>query len=228
MLESQFYSRIVMIALFGILFILSMLKKGKKNSIENPPEKHIGLKILSGVFLVLSLFSLATGILAITNIQFPDQMLEQPITANMIVRSTSAIQYWGYPTSTQNMTLTDISNVFNTLALAAYLAVFRKSGTNGMQKFLKVVGIVLMFMFFASATNLHYFDMYELFAPIGFLILAFVGLFSGNNAVVAEAANGVQAHPVVLEKESDSKYMPADAPSSDTADSTIENTDVEL
>ena len=100
MLESQFYSRIVMIALFGILFILSMLKKGKKNSIENPPEKHIGLKILSEVFLVLSLFSLAAGILTITNIQFPDQMLEQPITANMIVRSTSAIQYWGYPTST--------------------------------------------------------------------------------------------------------------------------------
>ena len=126
------------------------------------------------------------------------------------------------------MALTDISNVFNTLALAAYLAVFRKSGTNGIQKFLKVVGIVLMFMFFTSATNLHYFDMYELFAPIGFLILAFVGLFGGNNAVVAEAANGVQAHPVVLEKESDSKYMPADAPSSDTADSTIETTDVEL
>ena len=228
MLESQFYSRIVMIALFGILFILSMLKKGKKNSIENPPEKHIGLKILSGVFLVLSLVSLAAGILTITNIQFPEQMLKQPITANMIVRSTSATQYWGYPTSTQNMALMHISSVFASLAFAAYFAVFRKSGTNGWQKFLKVVGIILMYMFFASATDLHYFDIYELFAPIGFLILAFVGLFSGNKPVVAEAANEVQSQPVVLEKESDSQYMPADAPSTDPTESTIETTDVEL
>ena len=228
MLESQFYSRIVMIALFGILFIFSMLKKGKKNSIENPPEKHVGLKVLSGVFLVLSLVSLAAGILTITNIQFPEQMIKQPITPNMIVRSTSATQYWGYPTSTQNMALMHISSVFASLAFAAYFAVFRKSGTNGWQKFLKVVGIVLMYMFFASATDLHYFDMYELFAPIGFLILAFIGILGGNKAVVAEAANEVQEQHVVLEKESDSQYMPTDLSVSDASESTIETTDVEL
>ena len=228
MLESQFYSRIVMIALFGILFIFSMLKKVKKNSVENPPEKHVGLKILSGVFLVLSLVSLAAGILTITNIQFPEQMIKQPITPNMIVRSTSAIQYWGYPTPTQNMALMHISSVFASLAFAAYFAVFRKSGTNGWQKFLKVVCIVLMYMFFASATDLHYFDMYELFAPIGFLILAFIGILGGNKTVVVEVANEVQEQPVVIEKENDSQYMPADESSLDTPKSTVETTDVEL
>ena len=177
---------------------------------------------------MLSLVSLAAGILTITNIQFPEQMIKQPITPNMIVRSTSATQYWGYPTSTQNMALMHISSVFASLAFAAYFAVFRKSGTNGWQKFLKVVGIVLMYMFFASATDLHYFDMYELFAPIGFLILAFIGILGGNKAVVAEAANEVQEQHVVLEKESDSQYMPTDLSVSDASESTIETTDVEL
>ena len=228
MLESQFYTRIILIAIFGLLFIFSMLKKGKKNSIENPPEKHIALKIIAGVFLVLSLVSLAAGVLTITNIQFPSVMGKQPITPNSIIRSTSATQFWGYPTSTQNMALMHISSVFASLAFAAYFAVFRKSGTNGWQKFLKVIGIILMYMFFASATDLHYFDMYELFAPICFLILAFIGLFGGKKAVVEETVAEVPAQTVELEKENDTRYMPKDVPSPGTTEITIETTDVEL
>lgn len=228
MLESQFYARIILIAIFGVIFILSMLKKGKKNSIENPLEKHIVLKVLSGIFLVLALISLAAGIMTITNIQFPTVMGKQPITSHSIIRSTSATQFWGYPTSTQNMALMHISSVFASLAFAAYFAVFRKSGTNGWQKFLKVLSIILMYLFFASATDLHYFDMYELFAPICFLILAFIGIFGGNKAVEIEAANEVQAQHVVNEKDNDNIYRPAEVPSSDTPKTTIEITDVEL
>lgn len=228
MLESQFYARIVLIVIFGILFILSMLNKGKKNSIENPPEKHIGLKILAGVFIVLSLVSLAAGILTITNIQFPTQMAKQPITANMIVRSTSATQFWGYPTSTQNMALMHISSVFASLAFAAYFAVFRKSGTNGWQKFLKVVGIILMYMFFVSATDLHYFDIYELFAPICFIILAFIGLFGGKKAAIEEVATEAPAQVLTIETNNGSDYKPADVPSSEVTETTVETIDVEL
>jgi len=228
MLKYQFNERIALIAIFGILYIFSMLKKGKKNSVENPPEKHIGLKILSGVFLFLSLVSLAAGILAITNIQFPTEMVKQPITGNMIFRSPSATPLWGYPTPAQNRALMHITSVFASLAFAAYFAAFRKSGTNVWQKFLKVVGIVLMYMFFASATDLHYFDIYEQFAPLCFLILAFIGLSGGKKEVVEEVASEAPAPISTPEKENDGDYMPKDVPSSETNETIIETIDVEL
>lgn len=228
MLESQFFSCITLIAVFGVIFILSMFKKGKKNSIENPPEKHTALKVLSGVFLVLALFSLAAGILTITEVQFPTVMGKQPVTPHSIIRSSSATLYWGYPTSTQNMALMHISSVFASLAFAAYFAVFRKSGSNGWKKFLKVVGIVLMYVFFASATDLHYFDMYELFAPISFLILALIGIFGGKKAVVEEFVTEVPAQTAEFEKVNDTRNKPLDEPLSDTSNTTIETIDVEL
>ena len=88
------------------------------------PTIDTGLKILSGVFLLLSLVSLAAGILTITQIQFPTEMLKQPITPHMIFRDPSDIQIWGYPTTTQNMALSHITSVFASLAFAAYFAVF--------------------------------------------------------------------------------------------------------
>lgn len=219
MLELQFYVRIVVIALFGILFIVSMFKRGKNNSIENPPEKHVGFIILSGIFLVLSLVSLTVGILTIVNIQFPTQMVGQPITSNMIVRSTSNKLIWGYPTQTQNIALSNISNVFAFLAFAAYFAVFRKSGTNTWQKIRKLIYIILLYMFFSSATDLHYFDVFELFAPIAFLILASTGILLSNDTL---------PEPVVSEKEKDDKNMLAEALPSDTTETSIETTDVVL
>lgn len=216
MLETQFYARIVLTAIFGILFILSMLKKGKKNSIENPPKKRIGLKILSGIFLVMSLVELVGGISLITNIQFPTQMVQQPITANMILRPSSATLFWGYPTFTQNMALRAISGAFALLAFAAYFAVFRKSKTNWWQKFLKVFCIVLMYVFYVSATDLHYFDVWELFFPICFLVLVFIGFSGGKRAVKEESATDLQEQQTVCETE---------VPSSETI---IETTDVEL
>lgn len=228
MLESQFYARIILIAIFGIVFILSMLKKGKKNSIENPPEKHIALKIISGVFLLLSLLSLAAGIMTITQIQFPTEMGKQPITPHSIIRSTSDIQIWGYPTSLQNMALSHITSVFASLAFAAYFAVFRKSGSNWWQKLLKVVGIILMWMFFVSATDLHYFDIFELYAPIGFLILAIFGL-SGEKKVAADRVDEEIAVPTIARQNNDADSFVASEESSSHEDkTTIETIDVEL
>ena len=228
MLESQFYTRIILIAIFGIVFLLSMLNKGKKNSIETPPEKHTGLKILSGVFLLLSLVSLAAGILTITQIQFPTEMLKQPITPHMIFRDPSDIQIWGYPTTTQNMALSHITSVFASLAFAAYFAVFRKSGTNWWQKLLKVLGIVLMWMFYVSATDLHYFDIYELYSPIAFLILAIIGLTGGKKSVAGKTVGDNSASQAEIQNTNAGECLPSEKSSSEEGQATIDITDVEL
>lgn len=226
MLESQFYNRIILIVVFGVLFILSMLKKGKKNSIENPSEKHIWLKVLAGLFVALALFSLVTGIQALKVVEFPTEMMKQPLTAHTIFRSSSPI--WGYPTPAQKMALTNITNVFIYLAFAAYFLVFRKSGTKWWQKLLKVIGIIAMWMFFASATELQYFDIYELFAPIGFLILAILGLIERRKETIEEPAKDVQAQPEKIQEEDHSRFMPPELRSTTTSDTIIETTDVEL
>ena len=228
MLESQFYARIVLTALFGILFILSMLNKGKKNAIENTPKKNIALKILSVFFLVSSLVSLVVGIIAITDVKFPAQMIDQPITAHMVLRPSYATLIWGYPTYEQNRALMNISSVFASLAIAAYFAVFKKSGTNGWQKFLKVVCIILMYFFYASSADLHYFDVYELYAPIIFLILAFTGLIGGKKAVVEEEAKEVPSQVAASETKIDHEHTFADEQSPETTETKIETTDVEL
>ena len=93
---------------------------------------------------------------------------------------------------------------------------------------MKVVGIVLMYVFFASATDLHYFDMYELFAPISFLILALIGIFGGKKAVVEEFVTEVPAQTAEFEKVNDTRNKPLDEPLSDTSNTTIETIDVEL
>ena len=228
MLESQFYNRIILIVILGVLFILSMLKKGKKNSIENPPEKHIWLKVLAGVFLVLSLTCLVLGIVAFPLVQFPTVMMKQPLGPNSIIRPSSATQIWGFPTPAQRIVLTDFTSAFVFLAFAAYFAVFRKSGTKWWQKLLKIVGIILMWMFYSSATDLQYFDMYELVAPIGFLILAILGLMERRKVTIEEPAKEVEAQPEEIKEEDNSRFMPPEVHSTTTSDPIIETTDVEL
>lgn len=201
-----------MLVIFGCLLVASMLERGKKNSIENPPEKHTCLKILSGVFFVLSLIYLVVGIVSITNIHFPTQMSQNPTTPYGIVKPFGTIPYWGYPTSAQNVALMFMSNSFAGLGFAAYLAFFRRSGTNAWRKLLKVVGIFFMYFFYYSSTDLHYFDMYELFAPTSFIILAVIGLFSRNKA----NDSIIPAGPDSREKKTESQYMPVDARSLET------------
>lgn len=213
--ESQFYARIILIALFGILFTFSMLKKGKKNSVENPPEKHLALKVIAVIFLVLSLLSLAAGIFTITNVQFPSVMMnERPI--------------WGYPTPTQNMALNFITNAFAFLAFAAYFAVFKKSRTKWWQKLLKLLGTILMWLLFDSATDLHEFNIYELLAPIGFIILAIIGLTAGNRPfdedIVVDAPTSDEEHKI----EDNSRFMPNNNIHTKASEITIETIDVEL
>ena len=228
MLESQFYARIILIAIMGVIFLLSMLNKGKKNSIENPPEKHTGLKILSGVFLLLALVSLAAGILALTQVQFPTEMLKQPITPHMIFRSTSDIQLWGYPTATQNLALSYFTSVFASLGFAAYFAVFRKSGSNWWQKLLKVLGIILMWILYVSSTDLHYFDIYELYAPVGFLVLAIIGLTGGKKSVEGKTDGDNPALQVEIQNTDAGVIIPSEKSSSEEMQTTIETIDVEL
>lgn len=180
MLEQQFYLRILFIALFGILFVNVMIKLAKRKSIEEVPQKHIWMKIIAGLFLVSGLLSLVIGIIALTQITFPTTMLEQPITKNMIVRSSDTTQHWGYPTLIQNQVLSFITSFFSCLSIAAYFACFKKSGTRWWQKVLKVIYVILLWLFYVSSTDWHYFDIYEFIATILFCGLAVIPFVLNN------------------------------------------------
>ena len=85
MLETQFYIKIILICVFGCLFVLTMFRMGKANSIEEEHKKHLPLQILSVSFLLLSLVSIVFAGIAINKIDFPKAMLGQPVSPYLIV-----------------------------------------------------------------------------------------------------------------------------------------------
>lgn len=174
MLENQFYLRLVFIAIFGIIFIYAMINLAKMKSAEQSKQKHTGLKVLSIAIMLLGIFLGVTGVTAISSITFPTEMLEQPLSENMIIRSTNTVLHWGYPTNYQNTSIVNITNLFSCLAFAAYFACFKKSNSKWWSKFLKTIYIILLYAFFVSATDWHYFDIYELWITIFFLLMSFV------------------------------------------------------
>lgn len=142
-----------------------MMKMASCNSMETTPQKHIILKIIGGINILLAISCLATGIFWLTQVQYPEQTIDFSYSANQIVRTSDKYVVWGYPTSEQNRAIMGITNIFSSLALAAYCFYYKKSERKWWQKILRFFYGLLMYAFYCSATNFHYFDATELVAP---------------------------------------------------------------
>ena len=165
MLQDQFVSRLLLIIVFGVAYIYTMMKMASCNSVETSPQKHIIFKIIGGINILLAISCLATGIFWLTQVQYPEQTIDFSYSANQIVRTSDKYVVWGYPTSEQNRAIMGITNIFSSLALAAYCFYYKKSDRKWWQKILRFFYGLLMYAFYCSATNFHYFDATELVAP---------------------------------------------------------------
>ena len=165
MLQDQFISRLLLIVVFGIAYIYTMMKMASCNSVETSPQKHIILKILGGINVLFGVSCLVMGVFWLTQVQYPEQTIDFSYSANQIVRTSDKYVVWGYPTSEQNRAIMGITNIFSSLALAAYCFYYKKSDRKWWQKILRFFYGLLMYAFYCSATNFHYFDATEFVAP---------------------------------------------------------------
>lgn len=165
MLQYQFISRLLLIVVFGIAYIYTMMKMASCNSVETSPQKHIILKILGGINVLFGVSCLVMGVFWLTQVQYPEQTIDFSYSANQIVRTSDKYVVWGYPTSEQNRAIMGITNIFSSLALAAYCFYYKKSDRKWWQKILRFFYGLLMYAFYCSATNFHYFDATEFVAP---------------------------------------------------------------
>ena len=157
----------------GTVYVKAYMNMAKRNSKESEPERHLILKILGGFWAVMAVIMGCMGVYTITQISFPQEAIGPFISPNMIVRSSYQTMYWGYATFPQSQCISVITGVFEFLALSAYCFLFKSSHSKWYGKLGKIVFCILFYMFFASATDFHYFDLYEWTAPVLFAIMAF-------------------------------------------------------
>ena len=165
MLQNQFISRLLLIVVFGVAYIYTMMKMASCNSVETVQQKHIVLKIIGTINVLLGVSCLAMGIFWLMQVQYPEQTINFSYSVNQIVRTSDKYVMWGYPTSEQSRAIMGITNVFSSLALAAYCFFYKKSDRKWWKKVGRFFYCLLMYAFYCSATNFHYFDATEMVAP---------------------------------------------------------------
>ena len=171
MTEEQFYIRLILNVIVGIMFAYALYKMAKHNNQETTPMPHKVMHVIGWIFIGLSVLCLCTCIYNLTLVDFPQQLIGPFFGPNTIIRSSSAVFYWGYPTLIQNSTLTMAMGTFDVLGIGAYFLYFKSSHSKWWKKVLKFFVVLLLYAFMASATNFHYFDFPEFVAPILFVIL---------------------------------------------------------
>lgn len=181
MLEGQFYTRLILNIIVGIMFAYALVKMAQHNNQEVKPQKHIVMKIFGWIFVGLSGILLISCVVSLVNLDFPPSVIGPFISSNMIVRPTSATFYWGYPTIIQNSILLTASGVFAFLGLGGYFLFFKSSKSKWWEKILKFFTVLFLYAFMASSTNFHYFDFWEFVAPILFLTLWFIIINRGSD-----------------------------------------------
>lgn len=225
MLQDQFIGRLLLIVVFGVAYIYTMMKMANCNSVETAPQKHIILKIIGGINVLLAISCLAMGIFWLTQVQYPEQAIDFSYSTNQIVRTSDKYVVWGYPTSEQNRVIMGITNIFSCIALAAYCFFFKKSDRKWWQKILRFFYGLLMYAFYCSATNFHYFDATEMIAPGLFCLMAGHALIKANklNEQKIQLANQKRIaaiHKIMDEKfggevqtEDEARFMPQNSES---------------
>lgn len=171
MFETQFYIRLILNIIIGIMFAYALYKMAKHNNQETSEKSHTIMHIFGWIFVGLSLLSLVICIYTLTIVDFPSQLIGPFISSNEIIRPSSAIFYWGYPTNIQSSALNTAMSTFDSLGFGAYFLYFKSSNSKWWKKILKFIVVLLLYAFMASATNFHYFDIFEFIVPILFIIL---------------------------------------------------------
>lgn len=199
-----------------------MMKMASCNSMETTPQKHIILKIIGGINILLAISCLAMGIFWLTQVQYPEQTIDISYSVNQIVRTSDKYVMWSYPTSEQNRAIMGITNIFSSLALAAYCFYYKKSDRKWWQKILRFFYGLLMYAFYCSATNFHYFDATELVAPGLFCLMSGYALIKAKRlneqrTQIAEQQRIAAIHKMMDERfetetnigtEEDTRFMP--------------------
>lgn len=156
------------------MFAYALAKMAQYNNQEQQPQKHIVMNVVGWIFVGLSGIVLISCIVSLFNVDFPPEIIGPFISPNMIVRPTSATLYWGYPTLIQNSILSSASGVFAFLGFGGYFLLFKSSHSSWWEKIVKFFTVILLYTFMASATNFHYFDIWEFIAPILFVVLLLI------------------------------------------------------
>lgn len=212
MLQGDFYTRLILLIVVGIIYVRAYMNMAKRNSKETEPERHTALKILGGFWAIMGLLMGALGVYAITQITFPTETIGPYFSDNMIYRTSDQTLYWGYPTMAQSQCINWIAGAFGDFALAAYCFLFRSSHSKWYIKVGKVAFCILFFMFYISATNFHYFDIYEWIAPVLFTVMAVLALRNKKEQKTYDIPNtdsheNLSATVSEVNKD-DSSYMP--------------------
>lgn len=197
MLESQFYLRLVITALFGVLFVYAMINLAKSNPMPDTNGRHLGRKIIGSLFLLISAVAGIASIIYICNITFPEEMLGQPFSANMIFREVGTVQHWGYPTTEQQMSISLLTSLFAFLSFAGYFFCYKKSRSNWWKRTLKVLLIILTYMFYVSSTDWHYFDIHEFTATILYAVCIGIIFKISQEKAEKEINNATVEQPLI-------------------------------
>ena len=234
MLKEHFFIRIMLTIVLGILYVLAFMKMAKRNSKETVPQKHTKLKVLGVFFALTGILMGFLGVYLITQLHYPEEAIGPNIfSPNMIFRPSDQTMYWGYATTAQSQSISFISNVFLCLGLAAYFFLYKSSKTSWWEKVFKILFCILFSVFYFSATDFHYFDLYEWIAPGLFAIMAYFALRNKQEGKVQEVPK------IITEQQEDSKqkkfvnepddstYMPKVIPDYGTP-SSINETDAQL
>lgn len=183
MSEYQFYIRLILNVIVGMMFAYALYKMAKHNNQETTPAPHKAMHVIGWVLIGLSVLCLGVCIYYLTIVDFPQQLRGPFIGPNTIVRPTSSVFYWGYPTLIQNSALTMALSTFDFLGIGAYFIYFKSSNSKWWQKVSKFIVVLLLYAFMALATNFHYFDFPEFVAPILFFILWLVIINCKDNPI---------------------------------------------
>lgn len=171
MLKEQFYYRLFLIVLSGLFYIWTMKKMALYKPIEGS-KKNIVMKIIGYFFILLALFEGGLSVYLLSQIQHPSNMIIPPVSPDGIVRLSDPI--WGYCSSTQSQVVSFVLNTMTSLGLGVYFIFYLKSFSNWWKKIVKLLFGVLLYAFYLSATDFHYFDIWEWLPLIFFVIMVLI------------------------------------------------------
>lgn len=178
MTETQFISRLLLTVIVGIIFIVVMAKLAIRNS-PSTTKTPLALKILGGAFVTLAIFSGASAIVGWSALEHSNTT-QEIITG--IFRPTTSVLYWGYPTTSQYVVLSNFMNLFVIAGYGIYFLKFRSSQVSWWQKMLKVISLIIIMFLMYSSTNLHYFDWWEMWPNILLIIIIYCNFkFAGKH-----------------------------------------------
>lgn len=222
MFEGQFYIRLILNVIVGVMFAYALYIMAKHNNQETTPLSHKSMHVFGWIFIGVSIICLCVCAYYLTLVDFLQQLIGPFIGPNTIIRSTSAVFYWGYPTLIQNSTLTMVLATFDFLGIGAYCLYFKSSHSKWWKKVLKFFVVLLLYAFMASATNFHYFDFPEFVAPILFVIFWLVIVNRKNSPIKTKDDNIIEETVLCTEiRDNNTKHLDTSCCNEDVSSTTL-------